>query len=118
MSNKTILNNIEYINQIINLEEIDEYTKNTIISIKNDTFKNNIIDIEKNKIVNSIYLKKKSKIGRHIETMIWQYYRHRGKLDVNKIIKQYGRDNLVINYSIKPSQKISNTIESESIKLS
>ena len=32
--------------------------------------------------------------------MIWQFYRHRGKLSVNKVIKQYGRENLTINYKI------------------
>ena len=103
--NKIKLNNLEIINEIVNSEELDEYTKNTISNIKNDIFKNNILDIEQRKIVNSIYLKKKSKLGRNIETMIWQFYRHRGKLDVNTIIKQYGRDNLVINYSIQPIKK-------------
>jgi len=103
---KVNLDNLEIISLIENSDDIDQYTKNFLSNIKNLTFKNNILDLENKKIVNSIYLKKKSKIGRHIETMIWQFYRHRGKKDVNQIIKQYGRDNLIINYSINSNKVV------------
>ena len=96
MSKNIKLNNLELINE---LTELDSYTNNLINNIKNPIFKNNVIDLEVKKIVSSIYLKKKSKLGKNIETMIWQYYRHRGKQDVNEIIYKYQRDNLIINYS-------------------
>jgi hypothetical protein len=75
-------------------------TEKFIESIKNPKFKANIMDIETNQVVNSIYLVKKTKLGRTMSTMVWQFFRHRGKLDVNKIIKQYSRENLIINYKI------------------
>ena len=79
---------------------MDTYTYNSLSSIKNETFKINIFDVDKKLIVKSIYLKKLSKLNRDMSTMVWQYYRHRGKLNVNEIIKKYGRENLIINYSI------------------
>jgi hypothetical protein len=82
------------------LDNLDSYTKKSLLLIKNETFKINIFDVEKKLIVNSIYFKKKSKLDRDMSTMVWQYYRHRGKSNVNDIIKKYGRDNLIINYSI------------------
>ena len=69
----------------------------------NPTFKKNVTDIEKGVIVKSIYLKKKTKMDRDMQTLVWQYYRHRGSLNVNDVIKKYGRDSLVINYSITPN---------------
>ena len=80
--------------------ELDEYTQNFLNSLKNEKFKENILDIEKNLIVSSVYFKKKTKLDRDMSTMVWQYYRHRGKTNVNSIIEKYGRDNLVINYSL------------------
>jgi hypothetical protein len=71
--------------------------------INNPTFKKNVTDIEKNLIVKSIYLKKKTKMNRDMQTLVWQYYRHRDCLNVNDVIKKYGRDSLVINYSISPT---------------
>ena len=81
-------------------EQIDIKTKGFLDLIKNPIFIENIYDTEKKQIVNSIYLNKITKIGRQMSTMVWQYYRHRGKLNVNKVIKQYGRENLTINYKI------------------
>ena len=75
-------------------------TEEFIQSIKNPVFKINILDTETNQVVSSIYLIKKTKLGRTLNTMVWQFFRHRSKLDVNKIIKQYGRENLIINYKI------------------
>ncbi len=71
-----------------------------IDSIKNPVFKTNIVDIETNQVVNSIYLVKKTKLGRTMNTMVWQIFRHRGKLNVNQVIKKYSRENLIINYKI------------------
>ena len=68
----------------------------------NPIFKKNVIDIGKKMIVKSIYLKKKTKMNREMQTLVWQYYRHRGCLNVNDVIKKYGRDSLIINYSITP----------------
>jgi hypothetical protein len=70
----------------------------------NLTFKKNVTDVEKNMIVKSIYLKKKTKMNREMQTLVWQYYRHRSSLNVNDVIKKYGRDSLVINYSIIPKK--------------
>ena len=75
-------------------------TSRYIESIKNPVFKTNIFDVETNQIVNSIYLVKKTKLGRTLNTMVWQFFRHRGKLNVNQVIKQYSRENLIINYKI------------------
>jgi hypothetical protein len=114
-SKKPILKNIEKINEEEFVEKLDGFTKDRIKIMKNDTFKNNVLDIENGFIVSSIYLKKKSKLGRNIETMVWQYYRHRGKLDVNEVIKQYGRDNLIINYS-KSNTKVGIVKDGENIE--
>jgi len=77
-------------------------------SIKNIKFKKNILDLEKQMIVKSVYLKKRSKSSTEIVNLVWQYYKHRGKLDVNSIISKYGRENLVINYSIRQDPGDSN----------
>jgi hypothetical protein len=82
------------------MNQEDNLTNNFLSEIKNSLFRENIIDIETNKIINSIYLQKKTKLGRKMSTMVWQYYRHRGKINVNTIIKRYGRENLIINYKI------------------
>lgn len=104
------LDNLETIDNMLLSGELDEYTQKEMASIKNNSFKNNIIDIEKKLIVSSVYLKKTSKLGRSIETMVWQIFRHRGSMDVNKIIKQYGRNNLIINYSVNPEIMKNNKI--------
>jgi hypothetical protein len=72
----------------------------------NPTFKKNVTDNENKMIVKSIYLKKKTKMNRDMQTLVWQYYRHRGSLNVNDVIKKYGRDSLVINYSITPKKNV------------
>ena len=102
---KIELKNLDQIEQIINLGDLDDWTKNKLLDIKNITFKNNVFDIEKKMIVSSIRLVKNSKLGRKITPMVWEYYKNRGNLDVNQIIKQYSRDNLIINYSICPQRK-------------
>ncbi len=115
---KIELNNLDIIEVIENSEEVDEWTRNEIKKIKNKTFKNNIVDIETKQIVSSIRLVKTSKLGRKVTPMVWEYYKNRANLDVNKIIKDYGRDNLVINYSILPKPKkiiISNEITNNEI---
>jgi hypothetical protein len=105
--NKKIeLKNLEKIKEIEENIILEPYTKNELSKIKNIIFKNNIYDIEKHQIVSSIRLLKQSKLGNTIQPMVWEYYRHRGNLDVNEIIKKYGRDNLVINYSIGNISKL------------
>ena len=69
-----------------------------IENIKNETFKKYSIDEETNKLINSVYLINKN-------LLIWLYYRDRGKTNVNDIIKKYGRNTLVINYSIETHKK-------------
>lgn len=92
------LNNL--IESIMEDNEIDEKTKNFLVGMKNRVFMENVFDLDKKLVVNSIYLNKITKLGRSMSTMVWQYFRHRGKLNVNKLIKQYGRENLTINYKI------------------
>ena len=41
-------------------------------------------------------------MDRDMKTLVWQFYRHRNSLNVNDVIKKYGRNSLIINYSIKP----------------
>lgn len=104
-SNKGIkieLKNINQIKLIENSDNIDDWTKKKLLEIKNLTFKNNIFDIEQNKIVSSVRIIKTSKLGKKITPLLWEYYRNRGNLDVNMIIKKYSRENLSINYSIYP----------------
>lgn len=81
--------------------------------INNPTFKKNVTDVEKKMIVKSIYLKKKTKMNRDMQTLVWQYYRHRGSLNVNDVIKKYGRDSLIINYSITPDKSEDDIHKSE-----
>ena len=75
-------------------------TDQFIQSIKNLVFKKNIVDTGTTWVVSSIYLKKITKLERKMNTMVWEYYRHRSKLDVNDIIKKYNRESLIINYKI------------------
>lgn len=90
----------EFKSKIIEDDQINEKTKNFLIEMKNPVFMINVFDTEKKLVVNSVYLNKITKLGRSMSTMVWQYFRHRGKLNVNKLIKQYGRENLTINYKI------------------
>jgi hypothetical protein len=71
-----------------------------IALIKNTVFKKNVVDLENNMIVKSVYFKQNN-VDKLITRMVWQYYRHRGKLDVNCVIEKYGRNNLIINYSLE-----------------
>ena len=96
---KIELKNINQIKLIENSDNIDDWTKKKLLEIKNLTFKNNIFDIEQNKIVSSVRIIKTSKLGKKITPLLWEYYRNRGNLDVNMIIKKYSRENLSINYS-------------------
>jgi hypothetical protein len=106
-SNKGTKIELKNLDQIKLTEEsniLDEWTKKKLSEIKNITFKNNVFDIEKNMLVSSIRLVKTSKLGRKVTPMIWEYYKNRGNLDVNQVIKKYSRENLIINYSICPQQ--------------
>ena len=80
--------------------------------IKNLTFKNNVFDYGEKKLVSSVRLKKISKMGRNLTPMVWEYYKNRANLDVNQVIRQYGRENLIINYSIPPKSKHVEPVES------
>jgi hypothetical protein len=100
---KIELKNLDLIKQIEESGELDEWTKGELAKIKNLTFKNNIFDYEEKKIVSSVRLKKTSKLGRNLTPMIWEYYKNRGNLDVNYLIKLHKRENLIINYSLHPS---------------
>jgi hypothetical protein len=89
------MNKILLINELIKNEELDNFTKNKLLLIKNDNFKDNIFDIRTKKIVSSIYLKNiKNKI------LLWTYYRDRGKKNVDEILNLYNNEDLIINYSI------------------
>ena len=83
-------------------------TEEKLLKIKNEIFKTNVLDIEAKLIVSSVYLKKNNKNeenkeninNRQMKTMVWEYYKSRNKINVNDIINKYGRDNLIINYSL------------------
>ena len=100
---KIELKNLEKIDQIYNFEDLDPFTKLELGKIKNIIFKNNIFDIEEKKIVSSIRIVKTSILGRQLTPMIWEYYKNRGNLDVNQVIKLQKRENLIINYSLNPN---------------
>jgi hypothetical protein len=102
---KIELKNLDMIQQLEESDSFDEWTRIQINKINNITFKNNIVDVENKLIVSSVRLIKTSKLGRKVTPMIWEYYKNRGNLDVNQIIKQYGRDSLIINYSLCPKTK-------------
>jgi len=102
---KIELKNLDLISQIEESGELDEWTQNKLVQIKNTTFKNNVFDYGEKKLVSSVRLVKTSKLGRKLTPMIWEYYKNRANLDINQVIKQYGRENLIINYSIPPNQK-------------
>lgn len=68
-----------------------------IENLKNQIFTEYSIDNETNKLINYVHLinfnnTKKSRL-------LWSYFRDRGKINVNNIIKKYGRNNIIINYS-------------------
>jgi hypothetical protein len=89
------MNKLFEIEKLIKNEELDNFTKNKLLLIKNNNFKENIFDIRNKKIVSSIYLKNiKNKI------LLWTYYRDRGKKNVDDIIDLYNNEDLIINYSI------------------
>jgi len=89
------MNKILLISELIKNEELDNFTKNKLLLIKNDNFKDNIFDIRTKKIVSSIYLKNiKNKI------LLWTYYRDRGKKNIDEIFNLYNNEDLIINYSI------------------
>lgn len=106
---KIELKNLDLIKQIEESGELDEWTQNKLSQIKNQTFKNNVFDCGEKKLVSSVRLVKISKLGRKLTPMVWEYYKNRANLDINQVIKQYGRDKLIINYSIPPNQNKKNT---------
>jgi hypothetical protein len=99
---KIELTNLDTIKQLEDSEQFDEWTQKELGKIKNQIFKNNIIDLDEKKIVSSVRLVKTSKLGRKLTPMVWEYFKNRGNTDINQIIKQYKRENLIINYSICP----------------
>jgi len=101
---KIELKNLDLIIQIEESGELDEWTQNKLAQIKNITFKNNVFDYGEKKLVSSVRLVKVSKLGRKLTPMVWEYYKNRANLDINQVIKQYGRENLIINYSIPPNE--------------
>jgi hypothetical protein len=103
---KIELKNLDIIKQIEESGELDEWTQNKLSQIKNITFKNNVFDYGEKKLVSSVRLVKTSKLGRKLTPMVWEYYKNRANLDINQVIKQYGRNSLIINYSIPPNKKI------------
>jgi hypothetical protein len=100
---KIELKNLDIIKKNEEFGYFDEWTQKKINEIKNQTFKNNVIDIENNKIVSSVRLVKINKYGKNTTPLIWEYYKNRGNLDINMIIKQYRKINLIINYSNSPN---------------
>ena len=71
-----------------------------IENIKNETFKKYSIDDETNKLISSIFLISFDNLNQK-SRLIWSYYRDRGKINANNIINKYGKNTLIINYSIE-----------------
>jgi hypothetical protein len=71
-----------------------------IENIKNETFKKNSIDNENNRIISSIYILCNNNLNNK-NRLVWSFYRDRVKINVNNIIQKYGRNTLMINYSIE-----------------
>lgn len=109
------LKNLDIIKKIEQSGELDPWIQNKLGEIKNLTFKNNVFDYGEKKLVSSVRLKKISKMGKNLTPMVWEYYKNRANLDINQIIKQYGRENLIINYSIPPKQNQNIPIKVEHI---
>ncbi len=105
---KIELKNLDEIKQIELSGELDEWVGQKLSEIKNHTFKNNVFDVGAKQIVSSVRLVKTSKLGRTLTPMIWEYYKNRGNLDVNQVIKEYKRENLIIHYSLNQQKKNSN----------
>ena len=70
-----------------------------IENIKNETFKKNSIDNENNRLISSIYILNNNLNNKN--RLVWSFYRDRVKINVNNIIQKYGRNTLMINYSIE-----------------
>jgi hypothetical protein len=98
------LKNLDIIKEIEEMCELDEWTQNKLSLIKNSIFKNNIFDYNKKLIVSSVRLIKINKLGKKLTPLIWEYYKNRANIDINQVIKEYGRENLIINYSIQPNK--------------
>ncbi len=90
----------DFLNKILADEQVDELTKNFMSKIKNPVFMENVYDQEKKLVVNSIFSNGKTKLGRDISRKEWEYYTHRGKKNVNRLIAEKKRENLTINYKI------------------
>jgi hypothetical protein len=87
-------------------------------TLHNPIFINNSTD-ETGQKVSSVYVMHLSKLKREIWSMEWQYYRHRGKLDVKDVIKKFrqmGRE-IKINYSIQLKQHNVQCVNNEPNKL-
>lgn len=97
---KNKLENIDEIKKLEESGELDAFTTRKLAEIKNPIFKNNVFDMETKQLVSSICLIKYSKYEKKMTPIIWSYYRDRNRTDVNTVIKQHGRDKLIINYSI------------------
>lgn len=114
---KIELKNLDAIKKIEESGELDEWTHKKLSQIKNITFKNNVFDCGEKKLVSSVRLVKTSKLGKKLTPLIWEYYKNRANLDINQIIKQYGREKLIINYSIPPNQNKIKTIKLDNDEL-
>ncbi len=73
-----------------------------IENIKNEIFIEYSIDNETNKFISLVYLINFNKNKKN--RLLWSYYRDRNKINVNNIIKKYGRNSLIINYSIETNK--------------
>jgi hypothetical protein len=82
------------------MEQKQEPQKNKKTEIKDPVIILNTTDTTNGKIVNSVWAYKITKIGREKRDMVWQYYRHRRKLNVNDVIyKKYKDVKLIVIYS-------------------
>jgi hypothetical protein len=70
--------------------------------IKNPVFIQNITETSSGKFVKKIFQCDFTKLNKPIERMVWEYYRHRAKLAVDTVIKQYKGYQIKIIYFDDP----------------
>lgn len=85
------------------MEQETTYVPNKLLqNLKNPIFKENSLDPITGKYVKSIYARKISKMGREIWTQVWQYYRDRGRTNVESCYSKYYYTPVKVIYSGDP----------------
>jgi len=85
--------------------------------IKNPIFRQNVVCNKTGKVIKKVWAFKITKLERTKRDLVWEYYRHRGKLNVNDLLKKYKPEDVQIIYSEKPSspQVMNNNIVDDNV---